>query len=187
MDNSIIKEILGESYTITDSDGNSPIHIVVKNNGNSDLLRTLIVEGYPIDTRNADGYTPVNYAIENNNLNLALILLENGANPFQTIDRKGTNGVTIALANNDKQMVAAIVKYAGNLTDIQGNTILHYAAKSSSLEIVRTLVSYGLEKNIKNVSGETPYEVARRWKRPEVAALLNPDSKRVTDTGDEAK
>ncbi|MCR4735172.1 MAG: ankyrin repeat domain-containing protein [Treponema sp.] len=169
---SIIKAILGKSFNITDSDGNSPIHIIVKNNGSPGLLKTLYAEGFPIDTRNANGYTPLNYAIETDNLSLATILLENGANPFQTIDKKGRNGVSIALEKKNTQMLENIVKYANSMTDIQGNTILHYAAKSSPADIIKTLLSYGIDTNVKNVSGDTPYTIAIRWKRPEIAALL---------------
>ena len=172
----IIKEVLGKSFNITDSDGNSPVHIIVKNKASIKLLENLINEGYPIDTRNADGYTPLTYAIEQDDVNTALILLEHGANPFQTIDKKGTNGVTIALSHNNSQMIANIVKYANNMSDIQGNTILHYAAKTCTVDTVKTLLSYGIEKNVKNVSGDTPYTIAVRWKRPDVAALLNPES-----------
>ena len=168
----VINEVLGNSYNITDSDGNSPLHIVVKNKGSTTLLRTLIDRGYPLDTRNADGYTPLNYAIEAGNLSMAEILLEKGANPFQTIDKKGTNGVTIALDKADKKMIENIVKYAAGLSDIQGNTILHYAAKTSSTEIVKLLLSYGIATNVKNVAGDTPYTVAVRWKRPDIAELL---------------
>ena len=171
-DINVINEVLGNSYNITDSDGNSPLHIVVKNKGSTTLLRTLIDRGYPLDTRNADGYTPLNYAIEAGNLNMAEILLEKGANPFQTIDKKGTNGVTIALDKADKKMIENIVKYAAGMSDIQGNTILHYAAKTSSTEIVKLLLSYGIATNVKNVAGDTPYTVAVRWKRPDIAELL---------------
>ena len=132
----------------------------------------MIEEGYPIDTRNADGYTPLNYAIEADNNPLALILLEHGANPFQTIDKKGTNGVTMALEHNNKQMISNIVKYAGKMSDVQGNTILHYAAKTSKPEMVKTLISFGIDKTAKNVSGDTAYTIAVRWRRPEIAELL---------------
>lgn len=175
-DSRIINEVLGDSFNITDSDGNSPIHIVVKNKGKNSLLKDLISKGYPIDTRNADGYTPLNYAIENNDITAAATLLENGANPFQSIDKKGTNGVTIALQKNNSKMIENIVKYANNLSDTQGNTILHYAAKTSSIETVRNLLSYGIPTNIKNVAGDTPYTIAVRWKRPDVAKLLNEKS-----------
>ena len=167
-----IREVLGDSFNITDSDGNTPIHIVVKSNGSKELLRILIGEGYPLDTKNADGYTALSYAIEANDVQTALILLENGANPFQMIDKKGRNGVTIALQKGNKTMIANIVKYAGDKADVQGNTILHYAAKTSSVDIVRTLISYGIDKSVKNNSGDTAYTIATRWKRPEIARLL---------------
>ena len=102
----------------------------------------------------------------------ALVLLENGCDPFQMIDKKGNNGVTIALEQNNKDMISNIVKYAGNKTDVQGNTILHYAAKSCDFETVKFLISFGIDKNIKNVSGDTAYTIAKRWKKTQIADLL---------------
>ena len=169
---SIIKEILGDNYTITDSDGNTPVHIAVKAKASASLIQKLIDDGYPVDTRNADGYTALNYAIEMNDLRSSLVLLENGANPFQMIDKKGKNGISIALENGNGNMISNIVKYAGKMTDVQGNTILHYAAKTSSAEMVKKLISYGIDKTVKNVSGDTAYTIAVRWRRPEIAALL---------------
>ena len=171
-DISVIREVLGNNYTITDSDGNSPAHIVVKAKASTELLQVLIDEGYPVDTRNADGYTALNYAIENNDVKTAAVLLENGANPFQMIDKKGKNGISIALEKKNKNMISNIVKYAGKMTDMQGNTLLHYAAKTSDEEMVKALISYGIDKSIKNVSGDTAYTIAVRWRRPEIAALL---------------
>ena len=168
----VIREVLGNNYTITDSDGNTPVHIVVKAKGSDELLQLLIDEGYPVDTRNADGYTALNYAIENNDVKTANVLLENGANPFQMIDKKGKNGISIALDKKNKAMISNIVKYAGKMSDMQGNTILHYAAKTSEVEMVKTLISYGIDKSVKNVSGDTAYTIAVRWRRPEIAALL---------------
>ena len=171
-DISVIREVLGNNYTITDSDGNTPVHIVVKANGSDELLQLLINEGYPVDTRNADGYTALNYAIEANDIKTTNVLLENGANPFQMIDKKGKNGISIALEKKNKTMISNIVKYAGKMTDMQGNTVLHYAAKTSDAEMVKTLISYGIDKSVKNVSGDTAYTIAVRWRRPEIAALL---------------
>ncbi len=171
-DINVIREVLGNNYTITDSDGNTPVHIVVKAKASDELLQTLIDEGYPVDTRNADGYTALNYAIEADSVKTALVLLENGANPFQQIDKKGKNGISIALEKGNKKMISNIVKYAGKMTDVQGNTILHYAAKTSDTAMVKTLISYGIDKTVKNVSGDTAYTIAVRWRRPEIAALL---------------
>ena len=168
----VIKEVLGDNVNITDTDGNTPVHIVAGSNTPKEVLLFLIENGYPIDTRNADGYTPLNYSIEKEDMNSVLVLLENGANPFQMIDKKGRNGVTIALEKENMSIINNIVKYAGNKTDIQGNTILHYAARISSKEVVSKLLSFGLDTGVKNVSGDTAYVIATRWKRPEIAALL---------------
>ena len=100
------------------------------------------------------------------------MLFRSGADPFLMIDKKGRNGVTIALDTKDTKMLNLIAKYAGSLCDIQGNSILHYAAKTSPEEIVKQLLSFGLDKKITNISGDTPYTLAIRWKRPEIAALL---------------
>jgi uncharacterized protein len=170
----IIKAVLGSDMTITDSDGNTPVHIIVQSKGPEKILTMLVSLGYPIDTRNADGCTPLSYAVEKGYENYALILLQNGANPFSSIDKKGRNAASIALQKSGSRILADIVKYAGTKSDIQGNTILHYAARISSPETIQQLLSYGLDANVKNISGETPYMTAIRWKRSDAASVLKP-------------
>lgn len=172
----IIREVLGTDTTISDSDGNTPIHFIVRNKKSSALLKTLINAGYPADTRNSDGYTPLCIAVEKGLKELSRILLENGANPFTAIDSKGNNAVTIALRSNNADIIGNIVKYAGKTTDIQGNSILHYAARLASTDTIKTLISYGLDTSVKNIYEETPYTTAIRWKRNDAAELLRPVS-----------
>lgn len=172
--NTVIKAILGKDTSISDSDGNTPLHIVVQNNKSEKMLRMLISEDYPLDTRNSSGYTPLALAIEKNYEQLALTLLENGSNPFIQIDSAGNNAALIALKNNKESILAGIVKYSGSMTDIQGNTILHYAARISNSMTIKKLISYGLDTNVKNIYDETPYTVAVRWKRSDAANLLKP-------------
>lgn len=170
----IIREVLGSDTTISDSDGNTPIHFIVRNRKSPELLKTLINAGYPFDTRNSDGYTPLCIATEKKQKEICRILLENGANPFVAIDSKGNNAVTIALKNENAEIIGDIVKYAGKATDIQGNTILHYAARSAKLEMLKNLIAYGLDVNVKNIYEETPYTTAIRWRRNDAAELLRP-------------
>lgn len=168
----VIKAVLGNDVTIADSDGNTPVHIVVQKPGMEKILAMLVSSGYPVDTRNAEGITPLSFAVKTNSESYALILLENGANPFSSIDRKGQNAASIALEQNNDSILGDIVKYAGTKSDIQGNTILHYAAQKSDPATIRKLLSYGLDVNVKNISGETPYMTAVRWKRNDAAAVL---------------
>ena len=167
----IVKTVLGNDRTITDSDGNTPFHIIVQAKGPLRILSLLASLGYPFDTRNAEGMTPLGYAVENNDENYARILLQNGANPFSSIDKKGRNAATIALASEER-ILADIAKYAGTKSDIQGNTLLHYAARTASADTIRKLLAYGLDANAKNISGETPYMTALRWKRNDAANVL---------------
>ena len=171
-DEVIIREVLGNDTTISDSDGNTPIHFLVKANRASGLLQTLISAGYPFDTRNADGHTPLYTAVEKDRKDAARILLENGANPFIAADSKGNNAVTLALKKNNKDILNDIIKYAGNSADIQGNTILHYAARTSDAATISHLLSYGLDVNVRNIYDETPYSTAVRWHKDEAAKLL---------------
>lgn len=170
---SIIKAILGKDTSISDSDGNTPLHIAVQNNKES-ILKMLISSGYPLNTRNSDGYTPLAIAVEKDYNQLALILLENKANPFIQIDSNGNNAALIALKNNNVSILAGIAKCSSTMSDIQGNTILHYAARISNAATIQNLLSYGLDKNVKNIYDETPYTVAVRWKRSEAANILKP-------------
>nr|WP_180486050.1 ankyrin repeat domain-containing protein [Treponema socranskii] len=167
----LVKTVLGNDRTITDSDGNTPFHIIVQAKGPLRILSLLASLGYPFDTRNAEGMTPLGYAVENNDENYARILLQNGANPFSSIDKKGRNAATIALASEER-ILADIAKYAGTKSDIQGNTLLHYAARTASPDTIRKLLAYGLDANAKNISGETPYMTALRWKRNDAANVL---------------
>lgn len=168
----IMTAVLGDNTTITDSDGNTPVHIVITHNCPLRTLSLLLSAGYPADTRNSDGYTPLGIAIEANNREYAALLLANGANPFTMIDKKGRNPAVIALEKNNDAILGDIAKYAGKLSDIQGNTILHYAAHNASAETVKKLLSFGLDTSMKNISGETPYMTALRWKRADIAQLL---------------
>lgn len=171
----VISAVLGSETAISDSDGNTPYHIVIKNKNSKSiaLIKMLIKNGYPINTRNSDGYTPVSIAIEKQYEDIAELLLKNGADPFITIDKKGKNAVTIALNDDNTNIIEDIVKYAGTKSDIQGNTILHYASRLSNSNTVRRLVSYGLDLNVTNISGETPAQTAARWKRNDIARILS--------------
>lgn len=174
-DEKIVKSVLGQDRTITDSDGNTPVHIIVELAGSIDILSAIIRDGYPCDTLNAKGQTPLSMAVEKGAERYALVLLQNDANPFTFINKQGQSAATLALDKKDSRMIADIVKYAGEKSDIQGNTMLHYAARNASMETIKTLLSYGLSRNIKNISGETPADTAKRWQRRDVAALLAPD------------
>lgn len=172
-DEDIMYAILGNDRMIADSDGNTPIHIAVQKKAKHSILQSFILKGYPFDTRNSYGWTPLSIAASAGQKDAAALLLENGADPFAKTPSKG--GSVLSLAFNEKSgyLLGYIVKNASGKTDIRGNTILHYAARLADEATVSRLLKLGLNKRAKNVSGETPYDVAVSWKKEGNAALLS--------------
>lgn len=174
-DKELIKSVLGNDNKLLDSDSNTPIHIALENNASTEILDLLVQMDYPINMRNKNGVTPLAIAVSKNLNEHSKILLENGADPFITDNEKNCP-LTIAfeklLTSNDYAIIDNIVKLAGNKTDYQGEGILHYAARIADAKTVQLLVEKGLDKTVRNISGETPQDIAIRWQRKDIANLL---------------
>lgn len=170
-DISIIQAVLGNNTTIVDSDGNTPTHIAVERGASKNLLTQLLNMGYPVSQRNGKGMTALNMAVEKNNENLALVLLEYGADPYLSTPT-GENALTSVFKTKNFTILDAIVKYNSAKTDRQGDTILHYAARTADKETASHLVAMNLDRTAKNITGETPAQMAERWDRPEIAEIL---------------
>lgn len=159
----IIKAVLGNDVNLSDSDGNTPIHIAIINKASSDIISGLINLGYPINRRNSTGLTPLTLAVKNKQIDIAKTLVECGADPFIT-DNSGECAVSISI-NENPEILNFIVQTTGNKKDMAGEGILHYAARTADLETIKKLLSMGLDRTQKNISGETAYDIARRWQR----------------------
>lgn len=169
-DVAVITAILGNDVYLVDSDGNTPIHIAVTSNVQEDILSTLIDFGYPVDRRNSEGTTPLLLAVKSGKSNFVQLLLQKGGDPFIT-DNSSESALSYALKYNT-DMLNPIVQESGLKRDTMGETVLHYAARDGDIETVQQLLSMGLDRSIKNISGETAYDIAIRWKRDDIAALL---------------
>ncbi|MBP3416622.1 MAG: ankyrin repeat domain-containing protein [Spirochaetaceae bacterium] len=166
-----ISAVLGSNQNLSDSYGNSPIHVAVNSQVEPAILDMLLARNYPVNRRNSSGSTPITLAVSQGNLPLASLLLQYGADPFIS-DNTGDCAVSLALKEG-QEILDQLVKQAATKTDISGEGILHYAARISNPETIKRLISMGLSKNQKSLSGERPYDIAIRWKRPEIAALLH--------------
>ena len=110
-------------------------------------------------------------SVEHNLPEAARILLENGADPFLT-DNSGNCAVSIAISGSP-EILNSIVTTCGSAKDMAGDTILHYAARTADESVIKKLLSMGLDRNSRNITGETAYDIAIRWQRPaEIVALL---------------
>lgn len=61
-----------------------------------------------------------------------------------------------------------------NQQDIDGNTALHVAAMNDRDSIVRLLIEYKADPNIRNNNGERPYDIAVAGKSQEAIRVLEP-------------
>lgn len=166
-----IREVLGRNLNIVDSDGNTPVHIAVERKVPQKLLTMLLDMGYPVSQRNGKGVTPLYMAVQENLKGHANLLLERGANPYIATITNDT-ALSLALKSGNTAMLDSIARHAATKTDMQGDGILHYAARIANADTVKYLVGLGLDKKARNISGETPAEMAERWQRPDIAELL---------------
>ena len=167
-----ISRVLDNDRMAADSDGNTPIHIAVQKRAKLSIIANFIQQGYPFDTRNSSGWTPLALAASSGQKDAAALFLEKGADPFTPTPSRGGSVISLAFADKSGFLLGHIVKSVGRKSDIRGNTILHYAARLADEETVARLLKLGLDKSAKNVSGETPYDVAVNWKKDGNAALL---------------
>ena len=168
---SVIQAVLGSDLTIADSDGNTPIHIAVQKHADKKTLTQLLNMGYPASQRNGKGLTALNEAVAANEKSLALVLLEYGADPY-IATTTGENALTTVFITKNTDLLDAIVKYNATKTDRQGDGILHYASRTADRATVEHLIALKLDKTVRNISGETPAQMAARWGRADIAELL---------------
>ena len=169
----ILDAVLGTGTSLTNSDGETPLHIAVQEPVDEETLRYLISKKYAIDKRDKTGSSALLLAAKKHLLPLCTVLLESGADPF-TANNEGESAVVSAMTGNT-DILPLILKFAVSKTDASGNGLLHYAARYASEEIVRTVLAESkTDINRKNLAGETPAAAAVRWQRPQIAAMLQP-------------
>lgn len=170
-DEELIKTVLGSDTTIVDSNGNTPVHIAVERKVPARTLLLLLDLGYPVSQRNGDGVTALYNAVQQNQQPFANILLERGADPYVETNRRDC-ALSLALTTKNIKILDSIAKYCATKTDMKGDGILHYAARYANTETTEHLLALGLDRKARNYSGETPADMARRWRHQSIAELL---------------
>lgn len=163
--------VLGTNTNLVDSDGNTPLHIAVAEHSSDETLQALLTARYPVNNRNRTGSTALVLAVKGGQESLARILLASGADPYAS-DNSGECAVSIALVGMQR-FVPVIAEFAADKTDTIGDGILHYAARMGDAETVNRLLNLPrIDRAEKNIAGETAYDIAIRWQRPDIAKLL---------------
>jgi ankyrin repeat protein len=156
---------------VADDSGASPLHIAIQERASLNIIKIIVDQGARLSSIDADGRSPLRLAVEQDAWDLAKLLADAGSDPFIAAgDEKTPAEITLS-----KGQIAVQAIFSGkaiNARDDSGNTILHYAAKQGNPAIIAQLLELGANKSIKNISAESPADIALRWDRKETVALL---------------
>ena len=166
--------IAGDRNRINNPDdfGNTPLHVALQEKVSANVLKVLIDLGASLNGVDSNGRIPLRLAVDMNAWEQAKLLADAGSDPFSVaVDSKTPGEIAIARGND---MIRAIFSgVAIRKTDSLGNTALHYAARMGKPEAISVLLDLGADKSTKNISAESPADVAMRWNNRENAMLLN--------------
>lgn len=154
-----------------DDKGQSPLHIAVAQHSTGDIIKSIINLGANLSVIDSDGKTPLRRAVDEGSWDTARILIDAGADAFSTAP-DGESPATVALSKGNTAIEALFDGKNINSHDSAGNTVLHYAAYRGNPDEIALLIKLGASKTIKNLSGETAYNVAKRWGKDKNSALL---------------
>jgi ankyrin repeat protein len=156
----------------SDDNGYSPLHIAVLNRAPADMIRIILDQGARISAVDFEGRIPLRVAIDLGSWETAKLLADSGSNPF-SVAGDGKTPAGIALAGGPPALRALFSGKAIGSHDAAGNTILHYAAQTGSGELINLLIEMGADKRSRNIASESPADIALRWNRADIAALLS--------------
>lgn len=105
------------------------------------------------------------------------LLVDEGASPNQS-NSDGVPLMSIAAVRNDPEAVNVIImliKLRGNInaSDPKGQNALFYASRSGNLDVVNTLLAYGINHKAFDTNGDTARIAASKAGHPEIVTALD--------------
>jgi ankyrin repeat protein len=155
----------------SDDEGRSPLHIAIMRNMSLSKLEVILSQGGKINAVDREGRTPLRFAADMNNWEAVRFLVGAGSDVFSTA-RDGRSPGEVALSRGDQAVRSMFSGRSISARDSSGNTILHYAARNGSRDLVNLLLELGADRAARNTSGETPGEIAERWGNSAALTLL---------------
>jgi len=159
--------------------GWTPLHWAAKG-GHAEAVRFLVHAGADVLAKHAFGNTALHEAVNSGRVDAVEALLDSldAATRAQLIEaRNGENETALVGAAylGVAQVVETLLQRGANpnVTDIEGNTALHRAARGGHPEAVQQLLHAGaIVDAASQVKGSTPLHEAARWGRAEVVGVL---------------
>jgi ankyrin repeat protein len=116
--------------------------------GRTDNIAFLVAHGAKVNAASRAGFTPLFFALRSKVPSASMALLDAGANIKAALP-DGTSVVAAALANDNLPFAMTVVTRGTDLTqrDGKGRQLLHVAAASGKAELVKVVLSKGVDPN----------------------------------------
>jgi serine/threonine-protein phosphatase 6 regulatory ankyrin repeat subunit A len=122
--------------------------------GEQMMIELLLQHGAEVDaTSEARSWTPLMIALNENHLELAQWLIWQGANPNHVDQREGWTPLLVACDMGLREFSQQLLERGARLDarvmggDIRGRYAIHLASYTGEVELVRSLVEYGMDVN----------------------------------------
>jgi ankyrin repeat protein len=155
-------------------------------NGNLEIVRTLILAGARANLANESGRTPLMYLRDNASADLVRELLSAGAK-VNARDESGSTALMNAAAYSNAAVVKELIENGAkvDLKDNDGKTALMFAAGNSDLTITKLLIDSGSAVNAKDHNGKTALMTAAEEGDAQTLKLLISFNAGINETDDD--
>lgn len=171
-----IKSILSSRNIDVDfkRNGQTPLHVAAVT-GNAEIMKIILDLGPDVNIKSSDFHhkTPLHLACKYASVEVIELLLRSGADVNST-DRYGNTPLHKASAKGMCDVVKLLLSKNAILSATNSNntSALHVAALNGDTDVVKVLLQCGIDKIIKNKSGETAQSYAMKNKHFEIAEFI---------------
>jgi len=144
--------------------------------GNLQKAQSLVESGANVNGRfGGDGDTPLHRAAARGHTTVVNFLLSAGANPNSTNDQTSTP-LLYAVANGHVETAKVLIGAGANPNIAEsrfGTTPLIEATRKGNVDLVKLLVESKADRSVRDRSGETALDKAKRERNPELRSILD--------------
>ncbi|CCD62806.1 Palmitoyltransferase [Caenorhabditis elegans] len=159
----------------------SPIHWAARN-GLVAMCAVLVKGGAVCNVRDIQGYTPIHLAIQGNHVPLVAYFLLKFEYAKDISDNSGMTPAMMCAKRSFTMFPLRLIVRAGADLSLKehfsGNTALHLAAQDRNSSAVMELLEGNANVNIRNKQSETPLDMARTIKSPQILDLMEDAARR---------
>jgi ankyrin repeat protein len=151
--------------------------------GNLESVRELLDRGAKPEIGGFEGITPLEFAAEGGHMDIVQLLVERGANVDQP-DGNLVIPLSSALERHvDEKIAWFLFDHMKDFHAVDNHNAdpLHYASEGgASVKMVKALLAKGVDPNLINNEGDTPYSIAMAKRNDAIADALREGGARMT-------